>query len=77
MNNSGESFLKVIDSKDQYTEGHCERVAKYTNKIFEVANVSQRQKERIVNMAKIHDIGKIYVDDEILKSNDPELFMSL
>jgi HD-GYP domain-containing protein (c-di-GMP phosphodiesterase class II) len=77
MNNSGESFLKVIDSKDQYTEGHCERVAKYTNKLCEVANVSQRQKERIVNMAKIHDIGKIYVDDEILKSNDPELFMSL
>ncbi|MCF8000454.1 MAG: HD domain-containing protein [Halanaerobiales bacterium] len=65
-----ESFLKVIDSKDHYTEGHCERVAKYTNKLCDAANVNQRKKERIVNMAKIHDIGKIYVDDEILKSED-------
>ena len=65
-----ESFLKVIDSKDHYTEGHCERVANYTKKLCEAANVSQRRKERIVNMAKIHDIGKIYVDDKILKSNE-------
>ncbi len=65
-----ESFLKVIDSKDHYTEGHCERVANYTKKLCEKANISQRRKERIVNMAKIHDIGKIYVDDKILKSNE-------
>ena len=64
-----ESFLKVIDSKDHYTEGHCERVANYTKKLCDTINVNQRKKEKIVNMAKIHDIGKIYVDDEILKSD--------
>jgi len=64
-----ESFLKVIDSKDHYTEGHCERVANYTKKLCETINVNQRKKEKIVNMAKIHDIGKIYVDDQILKSD--------
>lgn len=65
-----ESFLKVIDSKDHYTEGHCERVANYTRLLCEMANVNQNRKEKIVNMAKIHDIGKIYVDDNILKSNE-------
>ena len=65
-----ESFLKVIDSKDHYTEGHCERVGNYTKKLCNSLNVSQHKKEKIVNMAKIHDIGKIYVDDEILKSED-------
>ncbi|MGM0445079.1 MAG: HD-GYP domain-containing protein [Bacillota bacterium] len=65
-----ESFLKVIDSKDHYTEGHCERVANYTKKLCDTIKVNQRKKEKIVNMAKIHDIGKIYVDDQILKSDD-------
>jgi len=64
-----ESFLKVIDSKDHYTEGHCERVANYTKKLCDTVKVTQRKKEKIINMAKIHDIGKIYVDDEILKSD--------
>lgn len=65
-----ESFLKVIDSKDHYTEGHCERVGNYTKKLCTKLNINPRKKEKIVNMAKIHDIGKIYVDDEILKSDD-------
>jgi HD-GYP domain-containing protein (c-di-GMP phosphodiesterase class II) len=65
-----ESFLKVIDSKDHYTEGHCERVGIYTKKLCNTININQYKKERIVNMAKIHDIGKIYVDDEILKSDE-------
>lgn len=65
-----ESFLKVIDSKDHYTEGHCERVAEYTTILCKEMKMIGSKKDRIVNMAKIHDIGKIYVDDRILKSSD-------
>lgn len=65
-----ESFLKVIDSKDHYTEGHCERVARYTEILCKEMGLNRGKTERIVNMAKIHDIGKIYVDDSILKSSD-------
>jgi len=65
-----ESFLKVIDSKDHYTEGHCERVARYTEMLCKEMRLGRGKTERIVNMAKIHDIGKIYVDDSILKSSD-------
>lgn len=65
-----ESFLKVIDSKDDYTEGHCERVAEYTRDICKEMDISIGRTERIVNMAKIHDIGKINVDDRILKSSE-------
>jgi len=61
------SFLKVIDSKDDYTEGHCKRVAAYTDKLCRELKLNNRQREKIVNMAKIHDIGKINVDDKILK----------
>ena len=65
-----ESFLKVIDSKDHYTEGHCERVANYTQKLGETMDLRKGTIDKIINMAKIHDIGKIYVDDKILKKSD-------
>jgi len=65
-----ESFLKVIDSKDHYTEGHCERVAYYTYHLAKKMGLSRGKTEKIVNVAKIHDIGKIYVNDSILKSSD-------
>jgi HD-GYP domain-containing protein (c-di-GMP phosphodiesterase class II) len=58
----------VIDSKDHYTEGHCERVAEYTYQLCSEMNLSRAKSERIISIAKIHDIGKIYVDDDILRS---------
>ncbi|MCC3144526.1 HD-GYP domain-containing protein [Halanaerobium sp. Z-7514] len=65
-----ESFLKVIDSKDHYTEGHCKRVAYYTYHLCKQLGLSKTKSEKIINVAKIHDIGKIYVNDEVLKSSD-------
>jgi len=64
-----ESFLKVIDSKDNYTEGHCQRVAEYTELLSDKAGISTFKTNKITNMAKIHDIGKIKVPDKILKSS--------
>lgn len=63
-----ESFLKVIDSKDYYTVGHCQRVAEYVSILCMEMKLSINKTDLIVNMAKIHDIGKIYLDDQILKS---------
>jgi HD-GYP domain-containing protein (c-di-GMP phosphodiesterase class II) len=65
-----ESFLKVIDSKDHYTQGHCERVAKYTKILSKNYGVRKIKREKIVNISKIHDIGKIKVPDKILKSKE-------
>ncbi|MFW6309168.1 MAG: HD-GYP domain-containing protein, partial [bacterium] len=38
--------------------------------LCEELDVKRSRREKIVNMAKIHDIGKINVDDEILKKPD-------
>ena len=65
-----ESFLKVIDAKDNYTQGHCERVAQYTAKLCRACGLPKKKTETIVNMAKIHDIGKIYIEEETLKSSE-------
>jgi len=65
-----ESFLKVIDSKDHYTEGHCMRVAEYTSELSNALKLSSLKREKIISVAKIHDIGKIGVSDKILKSSE-------
>lgn len=65
-----ESFLKVIDSKDQYTEGHCQRVAEYADILCSQLKIRSGQRQKIIQMAKIHDIGKIKVEDRVLKKPD-------
>ena len=64
-----ESFLKVIDYKDHYTEGHCERVARYTRILCHGLGINKNKIECFVNIAKIHDIGKISIPDKIIKSS--------
>ena len=60
-------FAKSIDVKDDYTNGHCFRVAEYTKLIAEKAGYSKADVEKFYNIGVMHDIGKINVPDEILK----------
>ena len=61
-----ESFAKVIDLKDQYTQGHSTRVAKYTSLLAKELGYSDEEIEKFYNIALLHDIGKIGIPDEIL-----------
>ena len=63
-----ESFLKVIDSKDNYTKKHCERVSEYAEIVCRQMQLKPSKANQIVQMAKIHDIGKICIPDSILKA---------
>ena len=59
-------LVKIIDSKDAYTEGHSERVTKISKAI--ALNMSlPKEKIRILERAaKLHDIGKIGIPEAIL-----------
>ena len=59
-------FAKSIDVKDNYTNGHSFRVAKYTKMIAEKAGYSEEEVENIYNIGLMHDIGKVLVPNEIL-----------
>ena len=63
-----ESFLKVINSKDNYTKKHCERVSEYAEIVCRQMQLKPSKANQIVQMAKIHDIGKICIPDSILKA---------
>ena len=62
-----EAFANCIDGKDEYTNGHAHRVAKYTRMLSEQLGEPKEIVNKYYNIALLHDIGKIAVPDEILK----------
>ncbi len=56
----------VIESRDAYTGGHCQRLAVYSQTIAEALGLSRREVELVRFGAALHDVGKIVVPDEIL-----------
>lgn len=63
-----EYYLDLIKRKDLYTYYHCIRVAYYSLIIGKMLNCSDEELEHIGKCALLHDIGKIYIPDDILKS---------
>jgi HD-GYP domain-containing protein (c-di-GMP phosphodiesterase class II) len=57
----------AIDEKDPYTRGHSGRVAKYSTIIGEQMSLSATELDQLRISALLHDVGKIGVDDRVLK----------
>ncbi len=57
----------AIDEKDPYTRGHSGRVAKYSTLIARELGMSDEDLDRLRIAALLHDVGKIGVDDRVLK----------
>jgi putative nucleotidyltransferase with HDIG domain len=67
----------AIDEKDPYTRGHSGRVAKYSTLIAQEMRLSADDLDKLKIAALLHDVGKIGVDDRVLKkpgSLTPEEF---
>jgi len=67
----------AIDEKDPYTRGHSGRVAKYSLTIGRQLGLTAEELDRLRIAALLHDVGKIGVDDRVLKkpgSLTPEEF---
>lgn len=67
---------RFVDAKDPYTNGHSERVSRYAMKLAEKLGLSERDARYAYYAGILHDVGKSYVPDEILKKpgrlNDEE-----
>lgn len=62
-----QALTKTIEAKDSYTSGHASRVAEYSVKLAKALNLSDKKIENVKTAALLHDIGKIGIDDSILK----------
>ncbi len=57
----------AIDEKDPYTRGHSDRVAKYSVLVGKELGLTAAELDRLRISALLHDVGKIGVDDRVLK----------
>jgi len=57
----------AIDEKDPYTRGHSSRVAKYSIILGDALALSAEELDKLRISALLHDVGKIGVDDRVLK----------
>ncbi len=57
----------AIDEKDPYTRGHSGRVAKYSTLIGRELRLTEQDLDKLRIAALLHDVGKIGVDDRVLK----------
>jgi HD-GYP domain-containing protein (c-di-GMP phosphodiesterase class II) len=57
----------AVDEKDPYTRGHSDRVTKYSVMIAREMGIYEDYIEVVRIAAQLHDVGKIGIEDQILK----------
>ncbi|HEY1462608.1 MAG TPA: HD domain-containing phosphohydrolase [Terriglobales bacterium] len=57
----------AVDEKDPYTRGHSDRVTKYSVMIAREMGLDEAFVETVQISAQLHDVGKIGIEDRILK----------
>lgn len=61
-----EMLMFLMEEKDVYTAGHCQRVAMYSTKIAEHLGFNQKEQTTLYYAGLLHDIGKITTPEAIL-----------
>lgn len=61
------SLIEAMEEKDEYTRGHSERVRKISLAIAEEMGLDYETRSIIDRASMLHDIGKIGIDDILLR----------
>ena len=64
-------LAEAIDAKDTYTRGHSDRVRRMSLQIAVSLGFTEERREILEYGALLHDIGKIGIEDEILRKPGP------
>jgi putative nucleotidyltransferase with HDIG domain len=62
-----DTLMRAMEARDKYTEGHSQRVAEIASKIAKQLKYSDIKIERLNIASLLHDVGKIGIDDHILR----------
>lgn len=61
-----DAMVNMIEQRDSYTAGHTVRVAHYAELIAREMELPEKEIQKLVESAKLHDIGKVVTPDSIL-----------
>jgi putative nucleotidyltransferase with HDIG domain len=59
-----------LETKDDYTKKHCERVTEYSLAIAKQMNLYDKELEDLEFAGLLHDIGKVVIPDSIINKSD-------
>ena len=62
------AFAAAIDIKDKYTQGHSERVGKYSEIIAREMGFAEEEVEGMAIAGYLHDVGKLVVERDIINA---------
>jgi diguanylate cyclase (GGDEF)-like protein len=65
------SLAYAVDAKDQYTQGHSQKVSAYAALLAEALGMSDLEVEEIRLGAVLHDVGKVGIPEIILNKSGP------
>jgi putative nucleotidyltransferase with HDIG domain len=65
------AFISTMEAKDTYTQGHSERVGEYAEMIARQMGLGQKKIAILREAAVLHDVGKIGIEDYILRKPGP------
>ena len=65
------SLAFAIDAKDQYTNGHSQKVSAYAVTLAQALGLDANETEEIRLAALLHDIGKVGIPEAILNKSGP------
>ncbi|MBN1589063.1 MAG: HD-GYP domain-containing protein [Pirellulales bacterium] len=64
------AMVSAIDAKDPYTRGHSDRVARVSVCLAQELGCDERTLTSIYLSGLLHDVGKIGIDDQVLRKPD-------
>jgi putative two-component system response regulator len=56
----------IVEARDPYTEGHCQRLAEYATALGEALHLDSSDLDTLNRGAVLHDVGKIALPDTVL-----------
>ena len=60
------SLALTIEARDPYTDGHCQRLARYASALAQRLALPENDRAALQRAGFLHDIGKVAVPDAIL-----------
>lgn len=60
------SLAMTVEARDSYTEGHCQRLARYSTALGKALSLSDEELAALDRGGYLHDVGKIGIPDRVL-----------
>jgi putative two-component system response regulator len=64
------SMALVIEARDAYTDGHCQRLAGYATALGTALELSEEDMAALYRGGFLHDVGKVGIPDSVLLKAD-------